>query len=52
MIAAGLIGFLLGIIFCYYKQIKMVYQQKDLIGAGSDFITSGQNLYDHLRQSL
>ncbi len=46
----GLVGFLLGLLFCYWKQIQAVYQHKDLIGAGSDLISAGQNFWDQVQK--
>jgi len=51
MVQGMIIGFLLGLIWCYYKQLKAVSDNRGLIGAASDFGTAAGNLYDHLRQS-
>jgi len=51
MITGAIIGFLLGLIWCYYKQLQTVANNRGLIGAASDFGTAAGNLYDHLRQS-
>lgn len=47
---AALIGFLLGLAYCYWKAISAVYKNRDLISAGSDAISAGQNLYSELRK--
>jgi len=48
MIAGAIIGFLLGLIWCYYQQLKALAKKRDLLSAGSDFVDAGQNLYDQL----
>lgn len=42
----AVIGVLLGLAFCYYKQIKSVVQNKDKISAGANFISAGVNLLE------
>lgn len=31
-IGAAIIGFLVGLIFCYWKQLKTIYDNRDTIG--------------------
>jgi len=46
----GLVGFLLGLLYCYWKQIQTLYQHKDVIGAGSDLLTASQNFWDQVQK--
>jgi hypothetical protein len=48
MIAGAIIGFLLGLIWCYYKQITALANNRGLIGAGSDLVDAGQRFKDEL----
>lgn len=47
---AAIIGFLVGMAYCYWKAITAVYQNKDLISSGVNAVTAGQDLYDQLRK--
>jgi hypothetical protein len=47
-IGAVIIGFLLGLIWCYYQQLKTLSKKRDVISAGSDFYDAGENLYNQL----
>lgn len=51
LLSGAVIGFLLGLIWCYYKQLKAVSDNRGLIGAATDFGEAAGNLWDHLRQS-
>lgn len=50
LLLGGIVGFLLGLLICYWNQIKTVYQHKDVIGAGSDLITAGQNFWNQVQK--
>jgi hypothetical protein len=49
-ILGGIVGLLLGLLVCYYKQLHAVYEQRNLISSGSDVITSAQNFYGELKK--
>jgi hypothetical protein len=42
LLGAAIIGFLIGLIVCYWKQLKSVYDHRDEIGAASDVLTGVQ----------
>lgn len=39
LVGAAIIGFLLGLVLCYWKQLKTAYDNKDTIGAVGDVAT-------------
>ncbi len=41
-LGAAIIGFLIGLIFCYWKQIRSLYDNRDAIAAGADVLTGIQ----------
>jgi hypothetical protein len=49
-LVGGIIGFLLGLLLCYWKQLQTAYQKRDLIGSGADLITAGGNFLDQLKK--
>lgn len=46
LIGAALIGFLIGLIFCYWKQLSAIYQNRDTIGQVEKVAEGGQALKD------
>jgi hypothetical protein len=44
LIGAAIIGFLLGLVICYYKQLKNAYDNRELIGAAGDVATGVQGV--------
>ncbi len=49
-ILGGIVGLLLGLLICYYKQIKAVYDHRDVISSGSNLISSAQDFYGDLQK--
>jgi len=49
LIYGTVIGLLLGLAYCYWKQLNQAYQNRGLIGAAGDFQTSAQNLWTQLK---
>lgn len=47
-----LIGFLVGLAYCYYKQALVLYQNRDLISSGGNLITAAQDFYGALSQKF
>lgn len=39
LIGAAIIGFLIGLVVCYWKQLKGAYDQRETIGAAADVAT-------------
>ena len=39
IIGAAIIGFLIGLVLCYWKQLKGAYEHRDEISAASDVVT-------------
>jgi len=52
LILGGIVGLLLGLIWCYWKQIRAVYDNKDLISSSSDLLTAGENFYGQLQKKF
>jgi predicted negative regulator of RcsB-dependent stress response len=50
LILGGILGLLMGLAWCYWKQIQAVYQNRDLISSGSDLYTSAQNFWGELKK--
>ena len=50
VILAGIIGFLIGLAVCYWKQIQTVYQNRDLIESGANVATDVQNFVGQLQK--
>ena len=46
----AVLGFLLGLAWCYWKAIKSVYDNKDLIGSGVDVFNAGDKFVGELRK--
>lgn len=42
LIGAAIIGFLVGLVFCYWKQLQSAYQNRETIGAVSDVVGGAQ----------
>ena len=47
---AAIIGFLIGLGYCYWKAITTAYANKDVITSGAEFLTGGQAFYNSLRK--
>lgn len=56
MIASGMlgaiVGFLLGLLLCYWKQVKGLYENRDLISSGSNLASSAQDFIGQVREKL
>jgi hypothetical protein len=50
LILGGVIGLLLGLAWCYWRQINAVYQNKDLLISGSNLATDAQTFIGNLRK--
>jgi hypothetical protein len=46
----GIIGLLLGLAWCYWKQIQFAYQNQGLISSGSNLITDLQNFWANVQK--
>lgn len=46
----GLLGLLLGLAWCYWKQIMLVYNNQGLISSGSSLVGDAQNFYANLQK--
>jgi hypothetical protein len=52
VIAAFVIGVLVGLIVCYWNQIKAVYENRNLISSGANLIDAGQDFFSQVRHKL
>lgn len=52
LILGGIIGLLLGLAWCYWNQIKAVYQNRSLISSGSNLVSDAQTFYGSLTKTL
>ncbi len=50
LILGGIIGLLLGLAWCYWKQITMVYQNRDLLTSGGNLVTDAQTFWAQLQK--
>jgi hypothetical protein len=50
LFGGALLGFLLGLAYCYWKQIRAVYENRDLIGSGVDAFNAGDKFIGELRK--
>lgn len=50
LILGGIIGLLVGLAWCYWKQIQAAYDNRDLISSGSDLYSSAQNFWMQLKK--
>ena len=51
LVGAAVIGFLVGLVLCYYKQLKSAYDNREAIGAAGDIAAGAkgvQTLWDKL----
>lgn len=46
----GVIGLLLGLAWCYWKQINQAYVNRDLISSGSNLIGDAQAFWGQLQK--
>lgn len=49
-VLGGILGLLLGLAWCYWKQIRTAYENKDLISSGTDLYSSAQNFWGQLQK--
>lgn len=47
-IMAGIIGLLLGLAYCYWKQAQTLYNNRGVIGAAGTLIGDAQDLWQKL----
>lgn len=52
LIVAGVIGFLIGLIYCYSKQLNELAENKDLLASGGKVYTSLQDFYGQIREKF
>ncbi len=52
LIYGTIVGLLLGLAWCYWKQIRAVQENKDLLTSGSDLFNSAQTFVGQVRQKL
>lgn len=50
LILGGIVGFLLGLLLCYWNQISAIYEKRDLISSSSDLVSASQNFWDQLKK--
>jgi len=50
LILGGIIGLLIGLAWCYWKQIQAAYNNRDLISSGSNLYQDAQDFYSQLRK--
>lgn len=48
LILGGIIGLLIGLAWCYWKQIQAVYQNRDLISSGNTLYSDAQNFWSQV----
>lgn len=48
LIISGIIGFLLGLAWCYWKQIRAVYDNRDRIESGIKLANAASDFYEKL----
>jgi hypothetical protein len=41
----GIVGLLLGLAWCYYRQLQAAYQNRNLISSGGNLVASAQDFY-------
>jgi hypothetical protein len=46
----GIIGLLIGLAWCYWKQIQLVYNNQGLISSGSNLATDAQAFWGNLQK--
>jgi len=49
-ILGGIVGLLLGLAWCYWKQIQTAYQNRGLISSGTDLVSSAQNFWAEVKK--
>lgn len=50
LILGGIIGLLIGLAWCYWKQINAAYQNRDLLSSGGNLVSSAQDFYAQLKK--
>lgn len=51
-ILGGIIGLLAGLLWCYWKQINAVYENRDLISKGGTAVSSVQDFIGAVRDKF
>jgi len=49
-IFGAIVGFLLGLLLCYYQQIKAAYDKRNLISSGTNVVSSVQSFIGELQK--
>lgn len=44
----AIIGLLIGLVYCYWKQISFAYQNRDLLSSGANLASAAQDFYQKL----
>lgn len=50
VILAGVIGLLLGLLWCYYKQLQSAYANRNLISSGGNLVGAAQDFAAQVRK--
>lgn len=52
LILGAIVGLLVGLGYCYWKQIQTAYQNKDLISSGTNFYDAGATFLSQLKTKI
>lgn len=52
IILAGVIGFLIGLIYCYSKQIQELNENKDVLASGAQAYSSVKDFANQIREKF
>lgn len=52
LIYGTIIGLLLGLAYCYWKQIMSAYNNRGVLGAGDTLLSDAQTFYSNLRKKF
>jgi hypothetical protein len=50
ILGGAVIGFLLGLIYCYWRQIQTAYENRDLISSGGNLVSDAQAFWGQIRK--
>jgi hypothetical protein len=48
VVLGGIVGLLLGLLWCYYKQLQTAYANRGLISSGGNLVGAAQDFYGQL----
>jgi hypothetical protein len=52
VLGGAIIGVLVGLLICYYKQLQSAYANRDVLSSGANLVSAGEQFYTTVRAKL